>query len=155
MTDEQADLYDYAGREASFRDVLRTFVGCRLVSMRVEVIHGQLNQVFLRLDERVMSIHGDIGGEVLKIIETDRLPDLGADEGTMIWQPVQIETFVGAAIAAARVVGETWTGHGLELAFTGHSTRTILITSVKSPENDSQVHDALRVAFPNYLMEML
>ena|SRR5688572_28568447 len=156
MKDESPDSFGYGAREAHFRGMLKTFVGSRLTAVRVEVLYGQLNQVFLRLNERVVSIHGDIGGEVLKIVDTDSLPELGIPyEGKMIWQPTQAEPFIGKLIAAARVVGEAWDGHGLELAFERESTRTILITSVESPENDTQTHDALRVAFTNYLIELL
>jgi len=155
MTDDQAGFYDYAGREARFRDTVRTFVGCRLTAVRVHVLHGKINQVFLGLDERVVSVQGDVGGEVLKIVEANRLPELGIDEDSMIWQPPPAEPLIGCFISAARVVGETWNGHGMELALKGHSTKTILISSMENAENDTQVHDALRIAFPNYLMEII
>jgi hypothetical protein len=157
MTDDEASaFYDYSGRERSFRDALAAFAGRRLMAMRVQVLHGQLNQVYLGFDDRLVSIHGDIGGELLKVVDIPALPELGlVEEGSRIWQPPQATKLVGRTIAAARVVGAVWNGHGMELAFEGLPTETILITSVETPENKTDVHDAIRVAFPTYVMELL
>ncbi len=153
--DEAAAFYDYAGRERRFRDRLAAFVGRRLTAMRIQVLHGELNQVYLGLDDRFVSIHGDIGGELLKVVDIHALPELGlVGEGSRLWQPPQATKLIGRTIAAARAVGEAWNGHGLELAFEGLPTETILITSVETPENKSGLHDAIRVAFPTYVMEL-
>jgi hypothetical protein len=156
MRDDQAALgYDYSRRERRFRESLAAFVGLHLTAMRIQVLHGELNQVFLGLDERLVSIHGDIGGELLKVVDVPALPDLGVvDEDSRIWQPPQAAKLIGHAVAAARAVGEAWNGHGMELAFEGLPTETILITSVETPENKSDVHDMIRVAFPTYVMEI-
>jgi hypothetical protein len=156
MTDDEASVfYDYPGRERRFRDGLAAFVGRRLTAMRIQVLHGELNQVYLGFDERLVSIHGDIGGELLKVVDISALPELGlVEEDSRIWQPRQATKMIGHTVAAARAVGDAWNGHGMELAFEGLPTETILITSVETPENKTDVHDAIRVAFPTYMMEL-
>jgi hypothetical protein len=153
--DEASAFYDYSGRERRFRDDLAALAGRRLTAMCVQVLHGQLNQVYLGFDDRLVSIHGDIGGELLKVVDIPALPELGVlEEGSRIWQPPQAIKLVGRTIAAARAIGAAWNGHGMELAFEGLPTETVLITSVETPENKTDVHDALRVAFPTYAMDL-
>jgi len=156
VTDDEASrFYDYPARERRFRDALAAFPGHRLTAMRVQLLHGELNQAYLALDDRTLSIQGDIGGELLKVVDASVLPEIGVvDKDVRIWQPPQVVRFLGRVIVAARAVGEAWNGHGVELAFEGAPTETILITSVEAPENKRDIHDMLRIAFPSYLTEV-
>jgi hypothetical protein len=109
-----------------FRDAVGTFVGRHVTAMRVQVLHGELNQVYSGLEERLVSIQGDIGGELLKVVDVTALPELGVvdqDQDFWIWQPPQAAKLFGHA---ARAVGE--------LAFEGLPTETLLYGSPSQPK---------------------
>jgi len=64
------------------------------------------------------------------------LPELDVvdqDQDFWMWQPPQAAKLFGHAIAAARAVGEAWNGHGVELAFEGLPTETLLYGSPSQP----------------------
>ena len=130
-------------------------VGRQLLYCRIQVISPQINVVYLGFNDAAFAIQGDIGGEVLKVVPISSAPEAAVfdvDSGTAVREYQGATLFLGRRVAQARVVGETWNGHGVELAFEGLPDQTLVISSVEAEENNTGLHDALRIGTLKYTM---
>lgn len=155
MSETGEDFYDYAGRERSFREALLGMVGRRLNRCRLQIVSPEINVVYLGFDDGAVAIQGDIGGELLRLVPISAAPGLGpldADARISVRECEAAAPFLGRRIAQARVVGEAWNGHGVELAFEGLPDQTLVVSSVECEENKTDVHAALRVGTLKYIM---
>lgn len=149
-----SDRYDYARREREFAATLADLPGRLLEGFRVHVVAPEFNVAFLGFADDALQIAPAIGGELLQASWVPMLPPLGDDgSGTLVIDLPQAAPFIGRTLADVRIIGRTWQGHGVELAFAGIVNRTLLVTSVECPEMPTDIADALRIGVAHYLNE--
>ena len=154
VVDRTSEHHDYRDREERFREDLKALIDRELATVRIHIVFPEINIVYFGFSDGIVSIQGDIGGEVLRIVAVDAMPNKAKDEFSVTRDWVEAALFTRRKIVQARVIGEAWNGHGLELGFEGLATQTLIISSVECQENDSRVADALRIGRCTYTMEI-
>lgn len=144
-----SDPYDYKSIEASLKQKLRILAGRLINSINAQLAGMEINQLILDTDKGCIAIIPHIGGEVLVLSECD-MPETSQE-----LQLVEVLTeFRNKRIVQARMIGEAWNGHGIEVGFENMPTQTILVSSVECSENNTEVSDALRIGMGSYEIEV-
>jgi hypothetical protein len=143
-----SDPYDYKFLEENLKQKLPILEGRVVNSIKAQLAGVEINQLILDTDKGCIAIIPHIGGEVLVLSECD-MP-----ETTQELLLIEVLTeFRNKRIVQARMIGEAWNGHGVEIGFEKLATQTILVSSVECSENNTKVSDALRIGVGSYEIE--
>jgi hypothetical protein len=143
-----SDPYDYKFLEENLKQKLPILEGRVVNSIKAQLAGVEINQLILDTDKGCIAIIPHIGGEVLVLSECD-MP-----ETTQELLLIEVLTeFRNKRIVQARMIGEAWNGHGIEIGFEKLATQTILVSSVECSENNTKVSDALRIGVGSYEIE--
>ena len=148
-TNNMTNLYDYKSLEERFRLKLSSLEGRVVNSIKAQLVQTDINQLFLDTDNGYIAIIPSIGGEVLDLAECDKPKSSNELQLFDV-----LRNFWGQRIVQARMIGEAWNGHGVEIGFDGMPTQTILISSVECSENNIEISDALRIGMGSYEIEI-
>ena len=144
-----SDPYDYKSLEENLKQKLPILEGRVVNSIKAQLAGIEINQLILDTDKGCIAIIPHIGGEVLVLSECD-MPEAS--------QELQLIEVLGKfrkkRIVQARMIGEAWNGHGIEIGFEKMPTQTILVSSVECSENNTEVSDALRIGMGSYEIEL-
>jgi len=150
---DSGNFYQYRERETQFRMQLSRFDGRVLRDVLLQIVEPEVNVVVLVFEDAVFSVQGQIGGELLKVVEAP--PPSTESLGPNAWyQPFEPAIqFRGKAVAQVRAVGEAWNGHGLEISFADCPRHTLIITSIDSRGAPEAFRDCLKVGVAEYTYE--
>lgn len=150
---DRENFYQYRERETQFRAQLGKLDGRVLRDVLLQIIEPEVNVVVLVFEDAVFSVQGQIGGELLDLVES--APPTAESLGPNAWyesfEPAV--RFRGKAVAQVRAVGGAWNGHGLELSFAGCPGHTLIITSICSGTAPEGFNDCLKVGVADYRYE--
>lgn len=140
----------YQQREQAFRDSLDQLIGRILRSVRLQIVAPEINVVVLEFADATFCIQGQIGGELLDLVQASpsASPDPVIGLRHEIFEPAA--HFLGHEVSQARAIGEAWNGHGLELSFAKLPTKTLIVQSIYAPLAPDGFDDCLRVAVVSY-----
>jgi len=143
--------YDYIKILAEHTIELASIKGHIIKNATANIVGGEINIVFLLINDTWYSIHGLIGSEIIGIKRTDNdlksMHDLR--DNTHCNLPV-LNQFIGLKIIQSRQIGEAWNGHGFEFSFEGVPEKTLLIQSIYTGSEPKDFNDCLRVGVGNY-----
>ena len=144
------EAYEYPVHEEAFRNGLAGLEGRKLQFVLLQIVEPEINQVVLAFEESAFAVHGAVGGEVLQIVPMAE--PFSCEAGPATWWEVfqPAVRFEGCAVAQARAIGEAWNGHGLELCFEGHTSESLIISSIDSRPAPGGFGDCLRVGVAKY-----
>lgn len=142
--------FDYPTLIARSAEFMVKLEGQVLLDIRVNVVVPEFNVVYLGLDNGVYAIQGQIGSEILGIIEIARLPDLTEQNSSKIRTHPFYNRFLGKRINQVRMIGGAWNGHGFELSFERLLGETMLIQSIYAGDSEKDFSDCLRLGIGHY-----
>lgn len=150
---DRENFYQYRERETQFRKQLGRLNGRVLRDVLLQIIEPEINIVVLVFEDAVFSVQGQIGGELLNVIEAP--PPATESLGPRAWYQAfePAAQFRGKAVAQVRAVGEAWNGHGLEVSFAKYQAHTLIITSIDSGNAPEGFNDCLKVGVADYSYE--
>lgn len=142
--------YDYEAYLSPSRELAKRLPGHRVVDIVVHFVDPEANVIYILTNSMNVSIHGAIGGEILRIalLETSihELEHTGMD----IRRHQPFNVFIGHRIVALREIGAPWNGHGWEVGFEGLPATTMLIQSIYADPKPAEFNDCLRLGVSQY-----
>mgnify|MGYP006293026539 CR=1 FL=1 len=144
-------FYPYKELQEKFGNDLKKLEGKVLHEVRLQIIEPEINVVVLIFEDETFSVQGQLGGELLDLVE--RMPSPPEELGPHAWyEPFEeARPFLGCAVVQARPIGEPWNGHGLELSFESNHNETLIVQSNDAGGGPKGFHDCLRIGVGRYV----
>lgn len=134
--------------------LLKEIEGATLQQVLINTVQNEFNVVYLKTNNGVYCLQGEMGGEYLGIHSKSEMPEITNIDGFVICTYEPFKKFEGHEISQTRQIGTAWNGHGFEINFKGLHTTSMLIQSIYCGSYPEALDDCLRLGVGDYQNEM-